>query len=60
MNARPQPLPQTDDGLDVISIDGLITGNADIVCERATPTPDFANTLPIYPKPADFYPQGDA
>jgi hypothetical protein len=56
----PSPLPSTAEVPDVISIEGLITGNADIVCERGTPTPDYANTLPIYPKPSDFYPQGDA
>ena len=54
-----EPDAPSAEGLDVITFDGLITSTADLVCERATPTPDYANTLPIYPKPADFYPQGD-
>lgn len=55
-----EPDAPSAEGRDVITFDGLITGNADIACERATPTPDYANTLPIYPKPSDFYPTGDA
>lgn len=43
--------PANDDGLQAVDCTGVIKGNADIVCERATPTPDTACTLPIYPLP---------
>lgn len=59
MTARMPHDEQTDaptaDGLDVTHADGVVKGNADIVCERGTPQPDGAFTLPIYPKPSDFY-----
>lgn len=40
-----------DDGLEAIDCTGVITGNADIACERGTAQPDTACTLPIYPLP---------
>lgn len=56
--------PETD-GLRVEELTGfrgLQLGNADIaLTERALPCPDAsANTLPIYPKPADLPGGGDA
>jgi len=42
------------DDLQATDCTGVITGNADIACERATPKPDHACTLPIYPRPDDL------
>lgn len=47
------PTPPDDD-YQVVDCTGVILGNADIVCERATPAPDHAFTLPIYPAPSDL------
>lgn len=45
-------------GLEVTEYRGLdlvLTGNADLVCERGTPTPDTRTcTLPIYPLPSQL------
>jgi len=39
--------------------DQIVTGNADIVCERGDAVPDeSADTLPIYPQASDLPPGG--
>lgn len=38
-----------------VGLEAIQTGNSDLVCERAEPTPDTRTcTLPIYPLPSDF------
>jgi hypothetical protein len=49
------------DGLEVVNTTGVLTGNADIVCERGEPQPDtVACTLPMYPQPGDLPPDPPA
>lgn len=48
------PEAPNDSGLDAIDATGVITGNADIVCERGTAEPSNDYTLPIYPAPHDM------
>jgi hypothetical protein len=41
------------------NIDQIVTGNADIVCERGDAVPDEStNTLPVYPQASDLPPGG--
>lgn len=62
MHQHPDPnTTPAADGLEVVDATGIITGNADIVCERGEPQPDtVACTLPIYPQPGDLPPDPPA